>query len=161
MKLKTKMTTRGDDVELALGGVLDETAELPELATPIKGRLRILLDDMEMINSLGCRKWVQWIRAIEAGAGIGLAKCSPPVVNQMNILAGFLPEAVRVESLFVPYHCEACDRERRVLFELKPDDVAGQIEAWPEHAACPVCGGETELDVIKARYFSFATRKTA
>lgn len=161
MKLAIQMQANGEDIRVSMSGILDETCELPEFATPVTGRLIIDLEKLAMINSLGCRKWVLWIKAVKAKQGITLAKCSPAVVNQMNILSGFLPDNVTVESLFVPYHCEACADERFILFHIEQANSAEQIANWPEKLDCPQCKSRMELDVLKARYFVFATRKTA
>ncbi len=161
MKLVVKIEAQGENTTVHLGGILDERCELPVFEAPIKGKLYIDLEKLFMINSLGCRKWVNWIRDIKAEKGIHLTNCSPPVVNQINILAGFIPENVTVDSIFVPYFCEACSVDIQKLFPVSKNDNRPAVEAVPETVTCTQCNQPMDLDVLKSRYFAFILKKAA
>ena len=109
MNLKIHTFQEPDVLTLRFEGILDETCELPEFQSSINGRLTVDLEKLAMINSLGCRKWIQWIRTLPPSLTVTLKNCSPVVVNQINILSGFIPARAVVESILVPYYCAVCD----------------------------------------------------
>lgn len=158
--LTVEITHSGDDVFVSLSGILDETCSLPEFDGGINGHLEINLERLTMINSLGCRKWAQWIKAqAQAKGGVTLVKCSSAVVHQFNILAGFLPAQVRVDSFYVPYYCEGCGHEDRVLLTRGHEfDGASQL-SFSEELPCPSCKSIMEMEVMRERYFKFLDKK--
>ena len=163
MALKIHITNQLKDVHLALEGALDENCMLPEFAEAITGTLTIDLSQVHTINSLGCRKWTQWIKdKAHADKGVTLINCSPAIVAQFNVLIGFLPDSVAIESFFVPYTCESCAHEERVLLTQGQefDRTAGIIQVR-EEVPCPQCKNMMTMDAIKARYFKFLMRKSA
>ncbi|MBX3021572.1 MAG: hypothetical protein KF799_07835 [Bdellovibrionales bacterium] len=162
MSLTIKITNVGRDVHLSLEGVLDENCQLPEFPEVIQGELEICLEKLTMINSLGCRKWAHWIRAqAKTKGGVSLVKCSPAIMNQINILAGFLPEYARVDSFYVPYYCEGCGYEDRVLLTRGHEfDTTGLI-SFAEEVPCPGCKAIMAMEVLRERYFKFLARKGA
>lgn len=160
--LKIETATHGRDIRFTFDGVLDERCELPDVSEfKFTGRVLLNLEKLSMINSLGCRKWVQWLNTIKAPKGIGLEKCSIPVVNQINILDGFLPPHVAVHSIFVPYFCDSCGKESLSLLDTSHSYSATSVETIADEAPCPACPGQMELDVLKKRYFGFLLKKPA
>jgi anti-anti-sigma regulatory factor len=155
MKFVATVTENGKDRRIRFSGALDERSELPELEGDTQGRLFINLSELSLINSLGCRQWVKWLKSVKAKGGIVLEECSTPVVNQMNILVGFLPPSVQVQSCYVPYFCDSCAKEEQVIVRLDDADPKKSVEALPETRECPHCGSEMELDISKPRYFYF------
>jgi anti-anti-sigma regulatory factor len=154
MSLKVQIQRQGDNVHLRLAGSLDESAQLPAYPDGILGRLIVDLEQLNMINSMGIRKWVDWTKTIRCKGGMTLIKCSTAVVTQLNVLYGFLPPDAKVESFFVPYHCDHCGHEEAFLWV-----VSGQ---QPENTrVCPKCADMMEIEVIRERYFSFLKKKAA
>lgn len=143
---------KGDDIIMRFSGVLDEVFEFPEVAERPKGRLILELAGVTVINSIACRNWVNWIKELP---GIELQECSPAIVNQANILIGFIPPTAKIKSFYVPYFCEPCEHEERILLtEGKGFQPGGPIEL-PSDLKCPKCGEPMVLDVIPERYFLF------
>ncbi len=156
MILKVIQNRLGPDMTLEFHGPLDENGELPNLSGEISGRLEINLEHLTMINSLGCRNWVNWIKTIHAKQGVFLVKCSPPFVTQVNILHGFIPKGVTIESFFVPYYCEPCEYQENVLVHVDKEHALPS-----DDRTCPKCQGAMELDVVKTIYFRFLQKKSA
>lgn len=156
MTFNVEWQRSGEDVRLKFSGVLDEEACLPEIKEPVTGVLEVDLEDLTMINSLGCRRWAEWIRKHAfARGGVRLLRCSPAVVNQMNVLHGFLPAHVRVDSFFLPYLCDDCGSEDRLLLTRGHEfDDQGAIRC-SDVLPCRNCRAEMELEVVKDRYFQF------
>jgi len=164
MALTIDIEHHGQDITVTFRGMLDENAlELPHFSQPITGRVYLKLGELTLINSLGCRKWVQWVRdEMKAKQGVFLLECNPAVVNQLNILEGFIPEGSTIESFYVPYFCESCGYDTVVLFENNKDYIEGvesPLMRSPDEAHCPSCQGAMALDAVKARYFKFLGRK--
>lgn len=149
MILVVTTVQKGKDVHVNISGVLDENATLPDFNDEIFGQMIVNLEGLKMINSLGTRRWLKWIKSIRARGGIVLSKCSPPFISQANVLQNFVPQGAKVESLNVPYLCTKCSHESLVLFTVGKDTDA------PDIRPCGECGGEAEMDVIKAKYFHF------
>ncbi len=162
MKLHVQVIRNSEGITLKLDGVLDETAELPAFDTSFAGRVMIDLEKLSFINSLGCRKWIHWLKAYPKETQIALTKCSSVIVNQINILVGFVPPGVAVESIYVPYFCESCEKDEQVLMPTP----GGAVQDWtpdsvPDEKECVHCKQQAELDVIKPRYFHFLVKKKA
>jgi hypothetical protein len=162
MKLHIQVIRNSEGITLKLDGVLDETAELPAFDLAYCGRMVIDLEKLTMINSLGCRKWIHWLKAYPQGTQISLTKCSPVIVNQINILVGFVPPGVDVESIFVPYYCGDCGGEELVLLATAGARAGGfSPDSVHDDKECVHCKAKAELDVIKSRYFHFLVKKAA
>lgn len=162
MSLKVQITTEGDDVTIAFAGILDETSQLPELTEPIKGQLHLDLDNLTLINSMGIHKWITWMRhRSNMQKSMILSHCRPVIVNQINILKGFLPDYAVIESFYVPYSCEDCGFDEKILMTRgKEYDDQRQVRYVTEKP-CPSCGGSLHLDIVQERYFKFITKKSA
>ncbi len=162
MSLKVHITTEGSDVTIAFEGILDETSRLPELSEPVKGELRLDLEKLTLINSMGIHKWITWMRhRTNMQGSMVLVNCRPVVINQINILRGFLPDYARVDSFFVPYSCENCGFDEKLLLKRGVEyDDQRQVQFATEKA-CPSCGGVLGLDIMHDRYFKFMNRKSA
>jgi hypothetical protein len=160
MSLTIKITNNGKDVHLSLEGVMDENCQLPEFPEHITGQLSINMEKLEMMNSLGCRKWTIWVKTqAVAKGGVTLVKCSPAVVNQINVLQGFLPEHARVASFFVPYYCEGCGHEDRILLTNGHEYDGNGHLSFSEELPCPSCKAIMAMEVVRERYFKFLSRK--
>jgi hypothetical protein len=154
MSFKFTTVQQGNDIHLTLTGFLDDSA-LPVFAAEIPGKLVINLQGVTMINSLGCRSWLKWIASVHARDGVVLKLCSSAFISQVNVLKGFVPEHVQIESFQVPYLCRQCAHEDHVVFTADQDGDA------PETRACPNCGGVADIDVVEWKYFSFLGKKPA
>ena len=92
-----------------LTGYVDENADFSGLNPKPSVQLVIDLAGVEHLNSLGLRTWVNWVKKLDQyPGGIFLRRCPNVVVHQMNILEGFIPLNAVVESLEVPFLCDAC-----------------------------------------------------
>lgn len=157
MSLKIEISRNQGDVILSLEGILDENCMLPEFSEPIEGRLFVDLAKLTMINSMGVRKWVEWMRLRkDIPQGVHLVRCSPVVINQVNILNGFLPSYARVVSFYIPYYCPDCGHEESVLIEVGAAAL-DSLGAKP----CAMCGSVMEMDVVQDIYFKFLNKKAA
>lgn len=147
-------------VELKLSGSLDEDANFDSVPKNKKQLLIIDLEDLKLINSCGIREWIKWIRTLAPEVEVQICKCPKFVVDQINILQGFLPPKSLVLSFYVPYFCEECSLEKKQLFERgvhfkehtrdQPVFVDYQLEV-----RCDQCKTAMIMDIITTKFFKF------
>lgn len=159
-RIAISQTRNGDQMTLALTGNLNENAEFPQL--DVNGVREVVLDlsGIKMLNSVGLRSWLLWIKTFAQKTGLVFVNCPRHVVDQMNILDGFLPTHARVDSFFVPYFCESCDATESILARRGQDFMEGTADTregvtLPDERPCPHCQKPMEMDVLRDRYFSF------
>lgn len=147
---------------LVFSGNIDENSNFPEPQTLEVKSLIIDLNKVELINSLGIRAWVRWMKELPSKI-ITLKNCTPPIVQQMNIVSGFLPSSATIESFYVPFYCDHCDSESAVLMKRNEDFIPKTSEAEAKiklksPIPCDNCDAERELDALEDKYFAFLKR---
>src|SRR5262245_29793597 len=101
--------------QVTLVGVVDENADLALLGT-LGGRpIRVNMRGVRRINSFGVRVWMDMIRRVPRDVDITFVQCPPPVIDQCNMVAGFLGHG-RLESFYAPMTCSECDEQVDQLF---------------------------------------------
>jgi hypothetical protein len=145
--------TEGTNLLVSLSGAIDEDASFVPLE--LGGATAVVLDleKVTAINSVGIREWIKWIKLIPSSANISLRKCPKIIVDQINMVAGFLPAGATIESFFVPYYSDGSGSEKMVLFQNGKEFSNGQLGTLPE--VKDDSGEVMEMDVIEAKYFKF------
>ena len=159
-KLELSARTVEDVTFLRLKGVIDEDNPLASAIKKLEGRTVVIdLADVRRINSCGVRDWVNWLGDLDrAGKQVMLVKCSPTIVNQLNLVNNFVGQAM-VKSFFAPYYCAGCDREQLELVQV--EDFAGQARpsAPPVRGrGCTQTPCQMAFDDIEESYFAFLPR---
>lgn len=152
-KFKAEKKQGSGECTVVLQGHIDEDATFGGLDLAGVGKVVIDLDGVTAINSCGIREWVKWIRTASTTAPIVYRKCPKVIVDQINMVSGFLPDNGKVESFYVPYYNDSSGNEKMILFkegaEFKGNEIFPPPEVKDE-------GGEPmEMDVIEAKYFKF------
>ena len=139
---------------LKLRGVVDEDNSLDALVPRLSGDVLVVdTTDVVRINSCGVRDWVNWLSAVQKmGVGVVLIRCSPAIVNQINLVTNFSGHSV-VHSFFAPYYCESCDREIQKI--IPTDTLLGGGAVHSPSFRCNDCGSALEFDDIEESYFAF------
>jgi hypothetical protein len=135
---------------LRLAGVIDEHADLRFMGN-LHGDVRLSMRGVRRINSYGVRSWIDAIRKVPTDCRLELVECPPPVVDQMNMVAGFLGRG-KVTSFYAAMVCESCSHEVDHLFTVEECRKAGG--KFPP-VACPTCGKRMEVDDIEEQYLLF------
>jgi anti-anti-sigma regulatory factor len=131
-------------------GVIDENADLSFFAG-LHGTVTVNLRSVRRINSYGVRSWIEGIRLLPPDAQLLFVECPPPVVDQVNMVAGFLGSG-RVESFYAPMACRSCGHEMDALFDVATCQLAGgRVPA----VTCPKCGSAMEVDDLEDQYLLF------
>lgn len=148
-----------DGALIKFSGQIDEYCDFTDIKLPESNRITIDLKSIQMLNSVGLRSWVMWVKTLNQQI-IVLRHCPAVAVHQMNILDGFMPLKSIVESFEVPYHCEACGADsflwavRGEHFFERTADKAQWLKV-PDTVSCEKCNKTAGLDVIPVKYFHF------
>jgi len=151
-KLEVKIEPKGDSAEVKLSGVIDEDIDFSTHSLTNYRHLKFDLNDVKTINSCGIREWIKWL-GTASGSQIQLYKCPKVIIDQVNMVQGFLPANGQVESFYVPYFAEESGSEKNVLFESGQHYKDGQIT--PPAEVKDDEGNPMEMDVIESKYFKF------
>lgn len=151
MSDKLSITNRitGDEAHVSLVGVIDEDANFDKIKSLKMNQFIFDFNNVSMINSCGIREWIKYLQEIE-GAKISYINCPQIIIEQVNMVHGFIRKGITVESFFAPYFCSSCDTGKKIL--LKNSEVVG---TKPPVKLCNTCSSELEFDAIEKQYFSF------
>ena len=145
----------GETLVMAFSGQIDEDANFSGVQFAGGNNFVLDMDKVASINSCGIREWIKWIRTAPDGSSITYRNCPKVIVDQINMVAGFLPDNGKVESFYVPYYCEESGSEKMILFRKGVEFKDGGEVIPPEGVKCDESGEEMEMDVIEAKYFKF------
>jgi hypothetical protein len=151
-KFDLKIEKAGAEFKIFVDGVIDEDADF--VPHKLEGAQKIVVHTggVKSINSCGIREWIKWIGS--AGpVNVEYVECPKIIVDQINMVQGFLPKTGRVQSFYVPYYSEALDQERNVLFTLGKEYTDQGLSETP--VIKDDQGNEMEMDVVEAKYFKF------
>lgn len=151
-----KVTEEDNIVQLAFFGSLKEDSELPELKFYRGKEIYLDLNGMAYINSIGIRIWILWIDQYKDHSFV-LTNVPTTVVDQINLVVGFLPPISRMESLYMPFECLSCDEDVKVLFKNEEDFAwkDGEVHLLKDNLTCPTCSKPINLMTSEQRYFRF------
>ena len=152
-QLFVDVENNNSDFVVTLNGQLDEDATFESVKFTDPQGVTIDLKGINSINSCGIREWIKWIKEVPPAAKIIYKNCPKVIIDQINMVVGFLPENASVQSFYVPYYCESSGSEKMVLFESGKEFTGGEIKE-PE-VKCDETGDEMEMDVIESKYFGF------
>lgn len=135
---------------LSIFGVIDEHADLQPLAE-VRGEVEISLKGVRRINSFGVRAWIDVVRQIPSDTRLTFIEVPPPVVDQINMVHGFLGHGVLI-SFYSPMICEECDEQEDELFRV---DICRELGGKLPLVKCKRCGNPMEVDDLEEQYLLF------
>lgn len=138
--------------QVKVTGTIDEDVDFGLYSLEGAGNIDMHLSDVKSINSCGIREWIKWIGS--AGqVPVVYNECPKIIVDQINMVQGFLPALGKVQSFFVPFYSEDSGDEKNVLFTNgKEFDESGAINV---PSIKDESGQDMEMDVVEAKYFKF------
>ncbi|MCB9091402.1 MAG: hypothetical protein H6621_09800 [Halobacteriovoraceae bacterium] len=147
--LDIKKVENSDSVTFFLSGQIDEDAKLDSMLVDSFKIVIFNLDKVDMINSCGIREWVEFQKKLDSKIHIVYQNCPQVIIEQVNIIKGFIKEGGVVESFYAPYYDPENDEEIKIL--LTPDEVIDCKAPVKKNKN----GTELEFDEIEMQYFNF------
>jgi hypothetical protein len=147
--VKVELSDHDGALRARVSGPIDADADFGALLGAPRGELRLDLSGITMFTSPGVRRWLRFVTEVPASVAVRLERCPPLFINQVSMISNLLGHA-RIETLFVPFLCPACEANQQILVAAR--DVASS--ALPE-VTCEACRATMELDVAEEQYFSF------
>jgi hypothetical protein len=154
-KVEIKVEKSASQVKVNISGVIDEDVDFNAYNLAGAPSVEVHLGDVKSINSCGIREWIKWI-ASAGPAPVVYHECPKVIVDQINMVQGFLPASGKVNSFYVPYFSESSGAEKKVLFRYGNEFTEKEIK--PPETVQDEEGNPMEMDVIEAKYFKFITK---
>lgn len=151
-KLEAKATKEGAKLNLNIAGTIDEDADFSQIPIAGNSEIELNLQNLKSINSCGIREWIQWM-GTAGSAKITFSLCPKVIVDQINMVDGFLPANGKVASFYVPYYNDDSGSEKNVLFTYGTEFSESSVN--PPKDIKDEEGNPMEMDVIEAKYFKF------
>lgn len=151
-KFDVKLKKEGERIAVNLAGSIDEDADFAQANLSGAGQIEIEMAGLKSINSCGIREWIKWLSAVPT-ANITFSGCPKVIVDQINMVEGFLPANAKVLSFFVPYYNDDAGSEKNVLFKLGAEFTESTVN--PPSEVKDEEGNVMEMDVIESKYFKF------
>lgn len=151
-KLNISNRITGDEAHVALEGVIDEDANFDKIKSLGLKKYIFDFNNVVMINSCGIREWIKYLQDL-GDASVRYLNCPQIIIEQVNMVHGFIRKGIVVESFYAPYFCPQCDTAKKIL--LKNEEV---INSKPPVKLCNTCKSELEFDAIEKQYFSFLSQ---
>jgi hypothetical protein len=137
-------------------GPLDEDMSFNKVQLNDAKEIVLNFEHVNGIKSFGIRELIRWLGSYKS-AKIIYSRCPKIVVDQINIVDGFLPRNAFVESFFVPYYSEATGEETQVLFRYGHEFDGANVT--PPGDIVDSQGNKMEMDAIWDKYFRFLDKK--
>lgn len=154
-KLDVKTNKAADKLSVQIVGTIDEDVDFSQFNLAGNKMIDIELTGLKSINSCGIREWIKWI-GTAGDAKITFNNCPRVIVDQINMVDGFLPANGSVQSFFVPYYNDDSGAEKNVLFRYGTEFSENGVT--PPESVKDDQGNEMEMDVIESKYFKFIKR---
>lgn len=146
------ISTSADELLVKIDGVIDEDINFTQIVPGSSKRLVFDFQKCTLINSCGIREWIQFLQKLPKTLAIEYVNCPQIIIEQVNMVKGFISENAKVKTFYAPYFCETCDKEYTVLLD------ASQIKNMkaPE-VRCQADQYVMDFDAIPGQYFHFLT----
>lgn len=151
-----KIKNAGTKYYFELCGDLDEDTHFSSLKIPDATEITVNFEKVTRIQSCGIREWIQLINPYNKLPFIYI-NCPKIIVDQINMLDGFLPPNGRVLSFYVPYYNDESGQERQVLFTYGSE--FDQDGIYPPADIRDKEGNLMEMDVVESKYFKFLAKQ--
>lgn len=151
-KLDVKLDKASDKLSVQMAGTIDEDVDFSQFNLAGNQQIEVELAGVKSINSCGIREWIKWM-GTAGPAKIVFNNCPKVIVDQINMVDGFLPSSAKVNSFFVPYYNDESGSEKNVLFRYGSEFSEGSVN--PPEEIKDEDGNPMEMDVIESKYFKF------
>lgn len=136
-------------LEISFIGRIDEDSTFDSVISLNESEVIFNLSEVSFINSCGIREWIEFQKKLGPNLKIIYRECPQVIIEQMNIVKGFIKEGGQIESFYAPYYSNNDDEEFKIL--ISPSEVIDGKA--PEKKS--ESGEVLEFDDIEVQYFGF------
>ena len=151
-KCEIKVEKNGTQYGVTVIGTIDEDIDFGSYSLSGATQVDFKLSGIKSINACGIREWIKWI-GTAGSAKVLYHECPKIIVDQINMVQGFLPSSGLVMSFFVPYYNDEVGSEKNVLFTFGKEYTESSLT--PPAEVKDADGNVMEMDVVEAKYFKF------
>tara|TARA_B110001454_G_scaffold219202_1_gene251945 strand:- start:23318 stop:23791 length:474 start_codon:yes stop_codon:yes gene_type:complete len=155
-KFELKIDKNADAAKITIAGVIDEDVDFNEFSLNGINQMEFDLNSVKSINSCGIREWIKWL-GTNSKAKMTYVNCPKIIIDQINMVDGFLPQNGKVLSFYVPYYNDDSGTEKNVLFRHGTEFTDTSVT--PPEKVLDETGNPMEMDVIESKYFKFLAKK--
>lgn len=157
------MKSNDEKLELIIEGPISEKTTLFGVNFTEAKKINLNLEKVTFINSIGVKNWITWTLRVPKDAEIKIVKSPYVIINQANIVQGFLQKNMQVDSFYAPFICDECSDEQSILLQRGSDfeyvsENKDSFFKLPENLKCKKCAGIMEPDFIPEKTFAFLKR---
>jgi hypothetical protein len=154
MQVKYKIEREDKLDRVVFSGPLNENLgnNLANLHREVGKVVTFVLKDIDYINSIGIRCWLEFLRNFEEGRTLVYEECAPDVISQINMMPLIAGKA-KVVSFYGTMACSECDEEHVKLF--KTADGRAKLAEQAKTQNCPKCKATMELEEDPESFFNF------
>lgn len=147
--LEIKVIPQGQEVVIELIGRIDEDSHLESILKLTSSHYTFDFNGVNLINSCGVREWINLVSKLAQNASITYRHCPQIMIEQMNMVQGFFPPGVNIQSFYAPYFDPDQDKEVKILIETK------EVNNFKAPVKRNDQGSLLEFDALEAQYFNF------
>lgn len=159
-----KVTQKKDEnlkTRLSFEGSIDENSDYSSIDAQFTDEVVFDFELVKHINSTGIKHWVNWITGVHnknPQLKFTFVNCPKSIVDQINMVDGFLPPNSTIKSFKVPYFCETCEADKTYTFVMDREykkEPNGNFSLDIPDKTCGKDDCEMEPDVVEQKYFRF------
>ena len=147
--LSINISSEATNTIITLSGRIDEDSHFDEITSSHSDVFVFDFKNVTLINSCGVREWINLVNSIIKKSKIIYRHCPQIMIEQMNMVQGFLPEGASIESFYAPYFDPDQDKEVKILLSLS--EIRNKKAPIKNNDK----GTELEFDALEAQYFNF------
>jgi hypothetical protein len=151
-KFEINIDKSSADFKVKITGTIDEDVDFNAHALAGASSVTLLLGAIKSINSCGIREWIKWLGSA-GSATVTYVECPKIIVDQINMVQGFLPAGGKIQSFYVPYYNDDSGEEKNILFALGKEFTESSLT--PPGEVLDSSGKPMEMDVVESKYFKF------
>ncbi len=148
--LKIAKTVEGETTLIHFTGNINEDADFSSVKAINTPKVILDFEKITAINSCGIREWVEYVEELDHRIELVYRNCPQVIIEQINMVSGFIKDGAKVESFYAPYFCPKCDEEKKIHLS----SVEVENEKAPT-VNCDECGSELEFDALEKQYLRF------
>lgn len=151
-QLNLNVQIQGETATISLSGVINEDAQFDKIQSLNLKKYIFDFDKITLINSCGIRDWIKFLQSL-GSVEIQYENCPQIIIEQINMVHGFITPNTKITTFYAPYFCDKCDAEKKI--KLKASDI---LMGKAPVETCPNCKDILEFDALEKQYFHFLSQ---